>query len=270
MTTRILVTGAGGVLGGAVVHALLAAGARVRGLGRRPAPDGFPAEWREVDLLTGHGVASAFEDVKAVVHCATNPQAPGEDMDVLGRLIDVAEQRRVHLVHVGIAGIEQATASSEYYRTKAVCEARLSASRCPFTIVRATQLHPFVEMLIERLTLGPFLLTPEVALQPVDPDFVAAALAAASLGAPQGRMPDLHGPETLRLKHLAASWLEVRHIRKRLVPIPAFGPLRAFSQLREVRGRTGGRTWRAWLNAGREPEADGRPVAAIEGETPSA
>lgn len=57
---------------------------------------------------------------------------------------------------------------------KLECESMLTESGLPHTILRASLLHPFVETLLRSLTFGPFLLVPQMALQPVDTALVAA------------------------------------------------------------------------------------------------
>ncbi|MDR2442296.1 MAG: NAD-dependent epimerase/dehydratase family protein [Deltaproteobacteria bacterium] len=68
----ILVTGAGGFLGGAVASLLTSKGYRVRQLRRRPAPVAVPASNEVVlgDLNDPSSLSSALAGVEAVIHCA--------------------------------------------------------------------------------------------------------------------------------------------------------------------------------------------------------
>ncbi len=52
----ILVTGAGGLLGRAVVDALAQQGIPARATGRGTAPADLPTEWARADLLSGEGL----------------------------------------------------------------------------------------------------------------------------------------------------------------------------------------------------------------------
>jgi UDP-glucose 4-epimerase len=77
---RLLVTGATGAIGPAVIRAALAAGHDVRALVRRDAPADAPrgVEWWRGDLLDPSSLAAAVRHVDAVVHLAallhiTNP-----------------------------------------------------------------------------------------------------------------------------------------------------------------------------------------------------
>ena len=246
--TRILVTGAGGTLGGAVVTALRARGLLVRGLGRGPAPITFDGEWTRVDLLSRQGLAAALVDIRAVVHCASNPEQPDEDIHMIEGLSDSLAKSRIHFVYIGIAGIEEAAAVSPYYRAKLQCERKIAAGGAPYTILRATQMHSFVAHMLRRLSIGPMLLTPPITLQPVDPAFVARSLAICSLGDPQEEGAVLHGPETLDMGVLAQDWLDASGSRKLRLPVPAIGPLAAFRRLRRVQGLAGGLGWKAWLS----------------------
>ncbi len=160
-----------------------------------------------------------------------------------------------HIVFVGIAGIEDAAKIYPYYQAKLDCEACLAASLRPYTIVRATQFHPFVDFLFQKLSTEPFLLGAAFTLQPVSVSFVADRIADNALANPKGRAPDIHGPERLSSQVLAQQWLNARGRSKITLPIPGSGPLAAFAKLRTVSGQSGGETWSAWLAANPEGAA---------------
>lgn len=70
---RVLLTGAGGGIGHAMLTQLLAAGAQVLGVGRRPGPNGLP--WVQADLASAEGrnttVAAATQfNANVIVHAA--------------------------------------------------------------------------------------------------------------------------------------------------------------------------------------------------------
>lgn len=246
MSAKILVTGASGMLGSAVAQVLAERGVPFAGSGRRAAPAGFPGEWRRADLLTGEGLADSLEGCSCIIHAASNPRRPDEDLTAIDRLMAEAGRQAVHLLHVGIAGIEDSAPHLAYYRVKLECERRLAAGGLPHAVQRATIFHPFLDQVLGRLALGPLLLVPPMTLQPVDLAFVADELVAVTLERPAGRVTDLQGPETLGTTELTRPWLARRGARLRL-PAPPLGPLAALSKLRPVRGRSGGATWADWL-----------------------
>lgn len=232
---KVLVTGASGVLGSALVQALRDCRANVTGLSRKTTP-GY-------DLLRPDTLQKVVGEADTLVHCASNPKRTGEDLVALKNLVRAAPG--THLVYVGIAGIEDSAKHFKYYKTKLECEEFLKSSGVPYTIVRATQFHSFVKLILGRLRLGPFLFLPKFKLQPVDVAFAAERLATHALEPPKGRAPDIHGTEVLEASALAEGL--------RRVKIPAFGPLKALTMLRWVKGDSGGMTWYEWLatNGGR-------------------
>jgi uncharacterized protein YbjT (DUF2867 family) len=243
----ILVTGASGVLGASVVAESLRVGVQVSGVGRQSKPVGFQAGWQLCDLQKVACVERALQSPVTVIHCASAPAAIQQDRRVLDNLIAASKKSGSHIVYVGIAGIERAAlASSDYYRVKLDGEIALQRSGVSHTIVRVSQFHPFVSMILDRLSFGPLQLRPPLALQPVDVTFVARRLVQYGMERFLGRVQDLHGPERLHGKDLIALWLETRGSQKLVLPIPALGPLKALAQVEEVHGQAGGLTWLEW------------------------
>jgi uncharacterized protein YbjT (DUF2867 family) len=250
-TDLMLVTGAAGVLGSAVVAELFSAGMKVRGVGRHAMPQGFPGDWHQCDLQDPGMVESVWQDVATVVHCATAPFAPREDRRVLQNLLGTARTKPAHIVYVSIAGIQKAAAHSEYYRSKLDGEIALEKSPISHTIVRITIFHPLVDMLLKKFSLGPVLLMPKFQLQPIDVNFAAKELARHAIARSYGRVQELHGPQRLNEREMIQSWLTVREIRKFVIPIPALGPLKALAQISPVDGVSGGSTWSEWVQHNR-------------------
>ena len=98
-------------------------------------------------------------------------------------------------------------------------------------------------------SLGRYSSLPALYFQPVDLDFAAQQLAAISLHPFDGITADIHGPETLALGDMAASWLKIRRLRKIRTWCPAFGLMKGFAAIRPVAGEGGGQTWEHWLKA---------------------
>lgn len=115
---RVLVTGAGGFIGGRVIEALLQEGASqvvpaVRRWSSAARIGRYPVEPVRFDLLDGEAVRSALESVDAVVHCAVG----SHEATVQGtrNLLEAAREHRVrrvvHLSTIDVYG--RATGSVE-------------------------------------------------------------------------------------------------------------------------------------------------------------
>jgi len=226
----VLVTGGTGTLGRPLVHTLLDAGHPVRVLSRTARTPAVPddVEWVVGDLLTGAGLHEAVEGVAAVIHCASNPRKPDQDLDAAVQLSLAARAADVpHLVYISIVGVD--VVPTAYYQVKAKVEEIVEDSGIPWTILRATQFHDFVAFLLRLLAKGPVAVVPSgIQDQPVDVREVAGRLAELVSSGPAGRVDDLGGPQVLGVDELMRTYLAATGRRARIVTIPALGPLRHY------------------------------------------
>jgi uncharacterized protein YbjT (DUF2867 family) len=141
----VLVLGATGGQGGAVVSALLSRGAAVRGLVRNPrsaAARSLAARGVEVvagDLMDRESLATAMRGA-AGVFAMTTPFESGPAAEIAqGRtILAAARHARVpHLVFSSVAGADQDT-GVPHFETKAVIERELTAGEVPYTILGPT------------------------------------------------------------------------------------------------------------------------------------
>jgi uncharacterized protein YbjT (DUF2867 family) len=247
---RIAVAGATGNIGALTVAALERDGHEAVRISRALG----------VDLTTGAGLDEALAGVDAVVD-ATNSTAsdPAETVEFFGtatRNLLAAEERagvRHHVV-LSIVGIDRVTGNA-HYAGKREQERLVAAGPVPWTIVPATQFHDFAAMVVgwtERdgvATIAPLL------VQPVAPADVADVLAEVATGQPQGRHPDLAGPDPQDLVDMARRTLEAQGRAVKLLPTWSggiFGPEMAGDALLPGDGaRIAPTTFDDWLTAQR-------------------
>jgi uncharacterized protein YbjT (DUF2867 family) len=143
---RILVTGGYGLIGLAVVRALLAQGVEVRGAGRRPelgAAQAPGAHWVQIDLArTDKRLDAALEGVDAVVNAAGALQdGAGDDLagvhdTGVGALLEACRRAGIQrFVQISAAGAAP-DASTHFFRTKAAGDARVRESEIAYAILR--------------------------------------------------------------------------------------------------------------------------------------
>lgn len=250
---KLLVTGASGVLGREVLLAARSSGIAVRAVSRRPAAghtDG--EEWMQADLATGQGIDAAVRGCDTIVHAASDPrQADAVDVNGTRRLVETAGRAAVrHLVLVSIVGIDQVPFS--FYKRKLAAEQIVSRADVPFSILRATQFHTFLDQLIASAARLPLVLPLPAGflVQPVEASEVAGRLMRCIADGPRGRVADYGGPEVLSFREAGRQWREARHVTKRIVPIPVPGPMaRAIRAGKGTapQGDRGAISWREWL-----------------------
>jgi uncharacterized protein YbjT (DUF2867 family) len=221
MTT--LVTGATGSLGTPTVTRLRAAGHDVRALSRRSGP-GLTTG----DLLTGAGIREALRGVDTVVHLATGPRGKGDVQAARTLLQSATDAGLRHLVLISIAGIDDIPLG--VYRQKVSIERLIRESGLPYSILRATQFHSFVEGLFTAQRALPVVAAPAFPLQPIAVEEVANRLVELAGAPPAGRVPDIGGPQAQAVPDLARVWARATGTRRPVVPL--FLPGKIFAAYR--------------------------------------
>jgi uncharacterized protein YbjT (DUF2867 family) len=218
---RVAVVGATGRIGRRTVEALERRGHDRVGISRR----------QGVDVYTGEGLVKALTGVDAVVDACSCAATDREEAiafftRLTRNLLETERQTGVqHHVLLSIAGLTRVVGNA-HYAGKRAQEELVERSPVPWSIVRATHFHDFAEMVTtwtERdgsATIAPLL------VQPIAPTDVADVLAEVAIARPQGRCPDLAGPERHDLVDLARRTRAARGTPIRLIPTwsGVFGP----------------------------------------------
>ena len=221
----VLVTGGTGRLGRRLLGPLQSAGHTVRQMSRRgTGPGGVRG-----DLATGFDLVQAAAGAEVIVHAASDPRGDPWQVDVAGtrRLVEAVDRDRLrHLVYVSIVGVDKIPYG--YYRAKFAAEQVLLASGLPVTLLRVTQFHDFVDLLLDTARRGPVLPVPMGwRAQPVDVGEVAAHLAEVAAAPPSGGVVEYGGPEELTAADLARAWAAARAPGTHVVATPVPGKLGA-------------------------------------------
>jgi uncharacterized protein YbjT (DUF2867 family) len=176
-----------------------------------------------VDVYIGEGLVTALAGVDALVD-ASSCDATDHDEAVAffsrstGNLLDAERQTGVqHHVLLTIVGLARFIGNA-HASGKRAQEQLVERGAVPWSILPATQFHDFAEMVTTwtehdgSATIAPLL------VQPVAPADVADVLAEIATGQPQGRCPDLAGPEPQDLVDVARRTRAARGTSIRLVP----------------------------------------------------
>ncbi len=251
---RVLVTGGTGTLGRAIMTSALAKRMTLRMCSRQPRPDNISddIEWAACDFVTGRDLAEGLAGVEAIIHAASDPRRVDEvDIQGTARLIDAARRAGVaHLIYISIVGINAIPYA--YYQRKVEVESIVMNGGLPWTVLRTTQFHPFIDALLSAAARVPLVLPLPAGfvVQSVAVEEVADRLLHAALDGPGGRLRDFGGPEVLSLRAMARAWKAARGVRKPIVSVPLFGrTAAAFRAGRNTvaNGNYGMLTWEEWL-----------------------
>jgi uncharacterized protein YbjT (DUF2867 family) len=160
-----------------------------------------------VNTLTGEGLAEALAGADVVVDVSNSPSF--EDDAVMDffrtstRNILVAEQaaRVGHHVAMSVVGSDRLP-DSGYLRAKVAQEELIAASSMPYTIVRSTQFHEFVESIADAATEGDTVRVPSAGIQPIAAGDAARAVGRLAVGRPAGGIVEIAGPRPYRFDEL--------------------------------------------------------------------
>ena len=237
MTSRlILLTGATGRVGSALLRRLTAARVPVRCLVRDPRRLGSERVRVQIalgDLADPPSFRNALRGVTTVVHLAASvrdqPQGSIEELNAIAtwRLVQAAEQAGVeHFVFTSALGAS-AHNRARFLRAKALAEEAVGASALAHTIVASSIVYAPGDPLLT--LLGRLALLPAVPLsghgrarfQPIWADDVADCLLAVlqDPGA-VGRRVELAGPEVLTYAELVRVVLAAAGRPRPLLPVP--------------------------------------------------
>ena len=217
----VLVAGGTGSVGRHVVMRLRQQGHRARIYCRHPRGH---VDAVQGDLKTGLNLDRALSGMDAIVHAATEARQSlrsGGDVKGTRNLLAAAKRAGIkHIVYISIVGIDDV--AYPYYATKRAVEALVKQGDVPWSILRATQFHGLMEILLRGFSRVPGITSIPFAwqYQPVDAREVADRLVEIVQGQPAGMLEDFGGPEIHDFKSIAESWLVARKERRRLMNLP--------------------------------------------------
>lgn len=251
---RVLVTGGTGMLGRVLVPKLQEAGYIVRVMSRKTRPAALaPAlEWAQADVLTGEGLEASVRDVDLVIHGATSPSHEMDRVEVEGTHNVLERVRAANIrdfIYVSIVGIDRTP--YPYYRAKVEAEKVVTTFGMPYTILRATQFYELLDIYMGNYARFPIVvIDPNMKFQPVDVREVSDKLVEQAGRAPQGRLPDMAGPEVLTLEKIMGAWLDAKQLQRAVLKIPIPGKFAAATRQglnTNPQQRCGKITWTDWL-----------------------
>ena len=235
----ILITGATGFIGRAVVRQLSSIGYPLRTL-IRPSPrtpklpKGVPVEVAVVSLADVRGLRAALRDVDTIIHIASaeNQGSRGNllvaDIQGTENLVEAASDagvdRIVYLSHIGAARASGYPA----FKAKGIAEEHIRNGKVPYTILRSSLVYGaedhFTNNLarIIRASPGVFPITSggRTVVQPIwVEDLVTCMLWSIQNNDTLNKVYELGGTEFFTLQQIVEAIMDATHSRRYLVPL---------------------------------------------------
>jgi uncharacterized protein YbjT (DUF2867 family) len=260
----ILVTGATGNVGSALVHRLVADNRRpVRALVRDPrrlGPDRVRVQIALGDLSDASSFRHALRGVRTVVHLAAairDQQRQGatiEEVNALGtlRLVRAAERAGVERFIFFSAIGASLHSQSRFFRAKAQAEVAVEEADMQTTVVSPSIIYspsdPWITLLgrLAVLPVVPISGRGRAVYEPIWAQDVAAAVVALLEQEGSGerhRGLELAGPERLSYDEIVRTYLRARHRRRRLLHVPLPVVRWGLKAVEEVQGSLAFATW---------------------------
>ena len=129
-----------------------------------------------------------------------------------------------HFIYPSIVGIEEIPL--KYYKLKYEAEELVKNSSVPYTIVRGTQFHGFVEnLLLSKPHFKRYIIPGSIKFQSVDVgEFANHLINLINIG-PQGRTNDFGGPEVMTLREMAELKIKINNETNKVLNISLPGKL---------------------------------------------
>jgi uncharacterized protein YbjT (DUF2867 family) len=229
----ILLTGATGTVGSALLRRLTTDGRPVRALvrdQRRLGDQRVRVQIALGDLAHPPSFRNALRGVDTVVHLAASirdqPGASIEELNAMAtlRLVRAAERAGVERFVFFSAMSAHHHSRTRFFRAKALAEEAVEASSLDSTVFRPSIIYtpgdPWLTLLdrLSRLPAVPVSGSGRALYQPVWADDVADAVVNALSSA--GSTYELAGPEVLSYNDIVRAVLRARHRRRRLLHVP--------------------------------------------------
>lgn len=235
----ILITGATGFVGRALVRQLSSIGYPLRALIRPSArsprlPKGVPVEVAVVSLADTRGLRAAMRDVETIFHLASaeNQGSRGSllqtDIEGTQNLVDAAADagvdRIVYLSHLGAARASGYPA----FKAKGIAEESIRAGKAPYTIIRSSLVYGPEDHFtnnVSRLVRNSFGIFPvptggRAVVQPVwVEDLVTCMIWALQNESTVNQVYEIGGNEFFTLQQVLEIVMEITRRRRFLVPI---------------------------------------------------
>ncbi|MCS4168495.1 SDR family oxidoreductase [Sphingobacterium sp. BIGb0116] len=200
-----------------------------------------------MDLLENKGIKEAVSGKEIIFHLATDLK---RDTEATQNLLDAIDpDSKVHLIYISVVGTDKVPFA--YYRQKLASEEAVKRSGIPYTILRATQFHEFIDQILSTFLKYPIGLLPKrILLQPIETAIVAEKLYRLSLDGASNKTYEIGGAEVHTLEELAKQWLIKKNKKRFVFNLPIWGTLgKTFrnGSMNTQNSKKESSSWREWL-----------------------